>query len=160
MLTDNSAVPGFQTYQPAEGHPPKRRIRPICSRHSAHPLSQRDDSDRLLDTDVAIGDILLDKGGIRVVGWIGESVLKLYENITDLDAEGAWVTLGYVFLIFLAFFRFVINSLFRTVDLHLHLGLGSSPSLRGSSDTRARALHFPGSASTPPRRSWVGCICG
>lgn len=47
--------------------------------------------------DVVVGDILLDKGVIREVGWINESVLKLYDNVTVVDAGGAWVTPGYVF---------------------------------------------------------------
>lgn len=48
--------------------------------------------------DVVVGDILLDKGVIREVGWIAESVLKLYDNVTVLDAGGAWVTPGCVLI--------------------------------------------------------------
>ena len=56
--------------------------------------------------EVVFGDILLDKGVIREIGFVGACVLESYENVTVLDAGGAWVTPGYVIDFLLAFIVF------------------------------------------------------
>ena len=45
-------------------------------------------------TDVLRGDILLDGGIIKAIGEIPGGVLKGIENLTTVDANGAWVTPG------------------------------------------------------------------
>ncbi|KAJ7322932.1 carbohydrate esterase family 9 protein [Mycena albidolilacea] len=61
------------------------------------------------------GDILIDKGLIKKVGSVDESVLRSYPDVVVLDAAGSWVSPG-------------------VVDLHSHLGVGSSPGLSGARD--------------------------
>jgi hypothetical protein len=73
-------------------------------------------------TEVILGDILLDKGIIKGVGRLGHlPVLKkeYADELDIIDADGAWVTPG-------------------IVDIHSHLGVGSSPHLNGASDTNSR----------------------
>ncbi|KIM80183.1 hypothetical protein PILCRDRAFT_73396 [Piloderma croceum F 1598] len=69
-------------------------------------------------TEVIYGDILLDKGLIQAVGYIPPRLLS-HPDLRVEDAKGAWVTPG-------------------LVDLHSHIGVGSSPSLRGAADTNSR----------------------
>jgi hypothetical protein len=45
-------------------------------------------------TDVVRGDILLEKGIIRTIGEIADSLIKATPNLTVVDANGAWVTPG------------------------------------------------------------------
>ncbi|CAA7259139.1 unnamed protein product [Cyclocybe aegerita] len=66
-----------------------------------------------------VGGLLLDKGIIKEVGSIPTSVLRAYKKLVVVDAGGAWVTPG-------------------IVDMHSHLGVNSSPSLRGAADTNSR----------------------
>ncbi|KAJ3511745.1 hypothetical protein NLJ89_g3919 [Agrocybe chaxingu] len=66
-----------------------------------------------------VGDLLLDKGIIKEVGSIPASVLRAYKNLAVVNAGGAWITPG-------------------IVDMHSHLGVNSSPSLRGAADTNSR----------------------
>ncbi|KAF9481821.1 hypothetical protein BDN70DRAFT_830235, partial [Pholiota conissans] len=66
-------------------------------------------------TDIVHGDILLDKGIIKGVGKISRRILDSIENLTTVDADGAWVTPG-------------------LVDLHTHLGILSAPILSGAID--------------------------
>ncbi|KAJ6532729.1 carbohydrate esterase family 9 protein [Mycena vulgaris] len=70
--------------------------------------------------EVVHGDILIDKGLIKKLGSVDESTLRSYADVVVLDAAGAWVSPG-------------------IVDLHSHLGVGSSPSLRGASDGNSHA---------------------
>ncbi|KAF7318200.1 Carbohydrate esterase family 9 protein [Mycena chlorophos] len=62
-------------------------------------------------------DVLIDKGIIQSVGKVDISRLKL-EDYVVVDAKGAWLTPG-------------------IVDMHSHLGVGSSPHLSGASDTNS-----------------------
>ncbi|KAJ6572059.1 carbohydrate esterase family 9 protein [Mycena capillaripes] len=71
-------------------------------------------------SEVIQGDILVDKGLIKKVGSVDKSVLRSYGDVEVLDAGGSWVSPG-------------------IVDLHSHLGVGSSPSLRGAADTNSHA---------------------
>ncbi|KAI0371545.1 composite domain of metallo-dependent hydrolase [Pilatotrama ljubarskyi] len=65
-------------------------------------------------TEIVYGDILLDKGLVRGIGDIPESLYA--EHDTDVvDAKGGWVTPG-------------------LVDLHTHLGLMSAPLMAGALD--------------------------
>lgn len=62
-------------------------------------------------TEVVYGDVLLDRGLIKAVGYIPPELL-MGRELQVQDARGAWVTPG-------------------LVDLHSHIGVGSSPHLRG-----------------------------
>ncbi|KAG2013293.1 hypothetical protein CC2G_010222 [Coprinopsis cinerea AmutBmut pab1-1] len=66
-------------------------------------------------TVVIHGDLLLDKGIIRGIGDIPGRVIDSVENLTVVNANGAWVTPG-------------------LVDLHSHIGILSSPILSGGID--------------------------
>ncbi|TFY65180.1 hypothetical protein EVJ58_g2133 [Rhodofomes roseus] len=68
--------------------------------------------------EVLHGDVLLDGGLIKRVGPIEQDVLETYDDLTTIDAAGAWVSPG-------------------IVDLHSHQGVDSSPELRGSDDTNS-----------------------
>jgi hypothetical protein len=46
--------------------------------------------------EVIQGDILIDKGLIKKVGSVDESVLRSYADIVVLDAAGSWVSPGWV----------------------------------------------------------------
>ncbi|KAJ7089249.1 carbohydrate esterase family 9 protein [Mycena belliarum] len=70
--------------------------------------------------EVVYGNILIDKGIIKKVGSIDASLLDVYRDIIVLDAAGSWVSPG-------------------IVDLHSHLGVGSSPSLSGARDSNSHA---------------------
>ncbi|TDL21725.1 carbohydrate esterase family 9 protein [Rickenella mellea] len=66
--------------------------------------------------DIVKGDVLLDQGLIKAYGKVDQNVLDKFEGKVDvLDVKGAWVSPG-------------------IVDLHSHLGVDSSPELRGASD--------------------------
>lgn len=62
-------------------------------------------------TEVIYGDVFLDKGLIKAVGYIPPQFLNDSDPKIE-DVRGAWVTPG-------------------LVDLHSHIGVGSSPQLRG-----------------------------
>ncbi|EMD37398.1 hypothetical protein CERSUDRAFT_114069 [Gelatoporia subvermispora B] len=74
---------------------------------------------RVKGLEVLKGDILLDKGMIKEVGPIEATLLESLEDFVTIDAEGAWVSPG-------------------IVDLHSHIGVGSSPSFAGTSDGNSR----------------------
>ncbi|EGO21300.1 hypothetical protein SERLADRAFT_417630 [Serpula lacrymans var. lacrymans S7.9] len=69
-------------------------------------------------TEIVYGDILLDKGLIKAIGFVSPELLKGVDY-TVHDAQGSWVTPG-------------------IVDLHSHIGVGSAPQLRGAADTNSR----------------------
>lgn len=70
--------------------------------------------------EVIKGDLLLDKGIIKAVGRIPSSLVNsLLSDLVQIDANGSWITPG-------------------LVDLHSHLGVDSSPLLKGSADTNSR----------------------
>ncbi|KAJ6628787.1 carbohydrate esterase family 9 protein [Mycena sp. CBHHK59/15] len=74
------------------------------------------------DTVALHGDLFLDKGLVKAIGYVSQRVLGNTVNLTVVDANGAWVTPG-------------------LVDLHTHLGLFSAPFLSGASD--ANSKHGP-----------------
>lgn len=61
------------------------------------------------------GDVLLDKGIIKGIGQIPGRVIESIENLTIVQADGAWVTPG-------------------LVDLHTHMGVSSLPAMAGALD--------------------------
>lgn len=66
-------------------------------------------------TEVVYGDLLLDKGIIKAVGYIPRSLIETAQasdSLNELNADRAWITPG-------------------IFDLHSHTGLLSSPNLRG-----------------------------
>ncbi|KAF8549605.1 composite domain of metallo-dependent hydrolase [Imleria badia] len=66
--------------------------------------------------EVVHGDILLENGLIKHIGSVTYALLKVLNlNVTEIDAEGAWVTPG-------------------IVDVHSHIAVGSSPTLGGAQD--------------------------
>ncbi|KAK0218162.1 hypothetical protein IW262DRAFT_1449299 [Armillaria fumosa] len=71
--------------------------------------------------EIVRGDILLDKGIIKAVGVIDPDTLAVYtvQDLVTYDVGGAWISPG-------------------IVDLHSHIGVGSSPHLSGASDTNSR----------------------
>ncbi|KAJ7698627.1 carbohydrate esterase family 9 protein [Mycena rosella] len=70
--------------------------------------------------EVVYGDVLIDKGLVKKVGSVNLAMLNAYPDVVVLDAAGAWVSPG-------------------IVDLHSHLGVGSSPSLNGARDSNSHA---------------------
>ncbi|KAJ7061796.1 hypothetical protein C8F01DRAFT_1369248 [Mycena amicta] len=67
-------------------------------------------------TEIVAGDVLLDGGLVRAVGYIPRAVIdQLAVDVDVVDAEGRWVTPG-------------------LVDAHSHLGVYSAPALAGASD--------------------------
>ncbi|KAH9913692.1 composite domain of metallo-dependent hydrolase [Epithele typhae] len=71
--------------------------------------------------EVLKGDLILDGGLISRIwpGGADSHVLDRYNNLAFIDAQGKWVSPG-------------------IVDLHSHMGVDSSPSLKGGSDTNSR----------------------
>ncbi|KAH7908470.1 hypothetical protein BJ138DRAFT_352435 [Hygrophoropsis aurantiaca] len=71
--------------------------------------------------EVAKGDLFLEQGLIKAVGFVDPSLLERYESedVTVVDAEGAWVSPG-------------------IIDVHSHIAVGSSPSLAGANDGNSR----------------------
>lgn len=67
-------------------------------------------------TEVIHGDILVDKGLFKSVGSVSRSVISALGNdLVVVDAKDSWITPG-------------------IVDIHSHLGDGSSPALDGAED--------------------------
>ncbi|TFY76655.1 hypothetical protein EWM64_g7357 [Hericium alpestre] len=64
-------------------------------------------------TEVIYGDVLLDKGIIKALGYVPSQLLDGLKETDVVDADGAWVTAG-------------------LVDLHSHLGIYGLPELRGT----------------------------
>ncbi|PBK65801.1 carbohydrate esterase family 9 protein [Armillaria solidipes] len=76
---------------------------------------------RVNGLEIIRGDILLDKGIIQAVGVVDSNALAAYtvQDLVTYDVGGAWISSG-------------------IVDLHSHIGVGSSPHLSGASDTNSR----------------------
>lgn len=87
-------------------------------------------------TEVVDADVLLDKGVIKGVGRTAVSGAARYkrEELLVVDARGAWVTPGYVFLYALVALGSDRRCFYRIVDLHSHLGDAPSPALDGAED--------------------------
>ncbi|EPQ59082.1 hypothetical protein GLOTRDRAFT_113888 [Gloeophyllum trabeum ATCC 11539] len=69
-------------------------------------------------TQVLHGDVLLDRGVVKAVGKVDRRLYAPLENLTVVDAKGAWVTPG-------------------LVDLHSHVGLLPLPSMRATFDVNS-----------------------
>lgn len=69
--------------------------------------------------EIVRGDILLDRGVIKGIGRIPARTIDQAENLTIIEAYGAWVTPG-------------------LVDLHSHLGVISAPMLNGAFDVNSK----------------------
>ncbi|EPQ57395.1 carbohydrate esterase family 9 protein [Gloeophyllum trabeum ATCC 11539] len=70
--------------------------------------------------EILTGDILLDKGLIKAVGHVQDSLVRWYgDDLVHINAQGSWVSPG-------------------IVDLHSHLGVYSAPALSGASDGNSR----------------------
>ncbi|KZO93081.1 composite domain of metallo-dependent hydrolase [Calocera viscosa TUFC12733] len=67
---------------------------------------------------VVQGDVYMDGGVIRAIGYVPEALYVDVPGVVVVQAQGAWVTPG-------------------IVDLHSHLGVDSAPSLDGSGDTNS-----------------------
>jgi hypothetical protein len=64
-------------------------------------------------TEIVYGDVLLDKGIVKAVGYIPNRVLSVVSEAIEVhDLRGAWVTPG-------------------LVDMHSHIGVDSAPFLTG-----------------------------
>ena len=48
--------------------------------------------------EVVAGDLLIDKGLIKAIGFIKDTTLAEYKDLVVIDAGGAWITPGYVVL--------------------------------------------------------------
>ena len=77
------------------------------------------------------GDILLDQGIVKAIGDIPARTIEDTKNLTTVDADGKWVTpgLGTTHHSFSPSIN--LMSGLRTVDMHSHLGILSSPILGG-----------------------------
>ncbi|KAI0065899.1 composite domain of metallo-dependent hydrolase [Artomyces pyxidatus] len=64
-------------------------------------------------TEVVYGDVLLDRGVVKAVGYVPRTILDQMKDVTVVDADGAWVTPG-------------------LIDFHSHIGIYSLPSLAGT----------------------------
>jgi len=51
---------------------------------------------RVSGNEVVAGDLLIDRGLIKAIGLIEDSALAEYKDLVVIDAEGAWITPGYV----------------------------------------------------------------
>lgn len=93
--------------------------------------------------EIVSGDILIDKGIIQKVGSVDQKILDSYPNVVVVDAAGSWVSPGCVSLLPCRNFFFA-DCTHSIVDLHSHLGVGSSPSLSGARDTNShKGLMLP-----------------
>ena len=92
---------------------------------------------RVSGNEIVKGDIFIDKGLIKAIGFIKDTTLAEYkENLLVIDAEGAWITPGYV-VPHTIMFSSPDKTSASIVDLHSHLGVDSSPELKGSDDTNS-----------------------
>ncbi|EPT00762.1 hypothetical protein FOMPIDRAFT_1121854 [Fomitopsis schrenkii] len=69
-------------------------------------------------TEIVYGDVFLDKGVVKGIGYIPEALYARRREVTVIDAKGSWVTPG-------------------LVDLHSHVGVSSSPDLHGAQDVNS-----------------------
>ena len=69
--------------------------------------------------DVVKGDILLDRGLIKRVGLIEESLLSQYVSLTRINAEGRWVSPGFVATLLLPLLRLTFAQNHRLAQSHV-----------------------------------------
>lgn len=89
-------------------------------------------------TEIVYGDVFLDKGVVKGIGYIPEALYARRREVTVIDAKGSWVTPGLGAHVPLALV-FAIHSLngSSSVDLHSHVGVSSSPDLHGAQDVNS-----------------------
>ena len=80
--------------------------------------------------EVVSGDLLIDKGLIKAIGFIEETSLAEYKDLVVIDAEGAWITPGYV-VPNLIIFSSLIKPLLASLTFTLIWALTALPILRG-----------------------------
>ena len=91
--------------------------------------------------EVVQGDLLLANGIIKAVGHVSEALRKRYKDATVIDAQGSWLTPGYVLRLCI---HEVSLTRFSIIDVHSHLGVDSAPELEGSDDTNSlKGLAMP-----------------
>ncbi|GJE84554.1 composite domain of metallo-dependent hydrolase [Phanerochaete sordida] len=73
-------------------------------------------------TETVKGDVLLEGGVVKGIGYIPEALLDSYDDLATIHAGGAWVTPG-------------------LVDLHSHVGLLSAPFTAGAFEVNS--IHGP-----------------
>ena len=80
--------------------------------------------------EVVEGDLLIDKGLIKAIGFIEDATLAEYKDLVVIDAEGAWITPGYV-VPNLIIFPSLIKPLLASLTCILIWALIAPPNLRG-----------------------------
>jgi hypothetical protein len=89
--------------------------------------------------EVVTGDLLLDRGLIQAIGEVDAALISSYgSDLVSVNVHGAWISPGQVFSDYKDSYGLIILCYFRIVDLHSHMGVGSSPSLSGAQDTNSR----------------------
>lgn len=91
---------------------------------------------RVQGLEVVKGDVFLMNGIIKAVGHVELQSMGLgdHDGVEILDAHGAYVTPGCVLSSTAHSFQAKASLPHRIVDLHSHMGVGSSPSLEGAQD--------------------------
>lgn len=80
--------------------------------------------------EVIAGDLLIDKGLIKAIGVIEDTTLAEYKDLVVIDAEGAWITPGYVVSRF-PLSSSLINLLLASLTFTLIWALTALPVLMG-----------------------------
>ena len=78
--------------------------------------------------EVVAGDLLIDKGLIKEIGFIEDATLAEYKDLVVIDTEGAWITPGYV-VPNLIIFSSLIEPLLASLTFTLIWALTALPSL-------------------------------
>jgi hypothetical protein len=85
---------------------------------------------RISGNEVVAGDLLIDKGLIKAIGSIKSTTLTEYKDLVVIDAEGAWITPGYV-VFNLIVFSSLIKPLLASLTFTLIWEFTALPVLRG-----------------------------
>ena len=80
--------------------------------------------------EVVAGDLLIDKGLIKELGFVDDATLAKYKDLVVIDAEGAWITPGYV-VPNLIIFSSLIKPLLASLTFTLIWALTALPVFRG-----------------------------
>ena len=85
---------------------------------------------RTSGNEVVVGDLLIDKGLIKEIGFIKDTILAEYKDLVVIDADGAWITPGCV-VPSLIIFSSLIKPLLASLTFTLIWALTALPVLRG-----------------------------
>ena len=99
---------------------------------------------RVEGLEVIHGDVLLMNGIIKMVGHVDLRSVGIgsHDEVEVFDAHGAYVTPGYVRSLHTRHpFRAKVFRVYRIIDVHSHMGVGSSPALEGALDVNS--MHGP-----------------